>query len=108
VPWKQLLQSSQNQEEESWNDLRGWHQVRQNSGSGKEVCVRKGEVFHVSSIWLQEPAHWLITNNCNKNHLFQLVYHWLITNKLHQEPFPPTEQLANQPTPHQISHIVQT
>ena len=35
-----------------------------------------GEVFHVSSIQLQKPAHWLITNNhYTKNHLF-----WPLTN----------------------------
>merc|ERR550517_438766 len=85
--WKQLLQSSENQEEESWDDLRRWHPVRQNSGSGKKVCLRKGEVFHVSSVQLQEPAHWLITND--------------YTNKSSS----PTNQLANLHRSHQKSTL---
>jgi len=71
VPRKQLLQSSENQEEESWDDLRGWHPVRQNGGSCKEVRMWQGKVFNVSSIQLQEPPHWLITTDYTKNRLFQ-------------------------------------
>jgi len=85
VSRKQLLQSSENQEEEGGDDLRGRHQVRQDGGSCKEVRLREGKVFNVSSVELQEPDHWIIQNprfeiqnprfeiqnpNYTKNHLF--------------------------------------